>query len=32
MLRDASPDITAFADFLVPHGKRSGAQNPLKTQ
>jgi putative transposase len=30
MLRDAGPDITAFADFPVPHWKKIWSTNPLE--
>jgi len=30
MLRDAAPDITAFADFPVPHWKKIWSTNPLE--
>jgi putative transposase len=29
MLRDAAADITAFADFPVPHWKKIWSTNPL---
>ncbi len=30
MLRDAGPDLTAFADFPVPHWKKIWSTNPLE--